>query len=201
MPAPSRTTDAAIVAAARALLERLGPTGVTMQAVGAAVGIRGPSLYKRFADRAALLRAVEAQAVADLARRLGAVVATDPAEALAGMAAAYRGFAHEAPAVYALLFAPDGWDMERDAWRAEAAAPLLRLAARLAAPHAALPAGRLLTAFMHGWVSMELAGAFRLGGDAPADFCAALAALHAGCRAMATFDHKSAIPPATADAG
>ena len=53
---------------------------------------------------------------------------------------------------------------------ARAAAPLLALAERLVGNDRALRAARLLTAFAHGFVSMELNGAFRLGGDVNAAF-------------------------------
>ncbi len=169
-PAPARTSDAAIVAAARRLLERDGPAGVTMQAVGAAVGVRGPSLYKRFADRAALLRAVEDAALADLSARLRECSTGPPRAALRRMAAAYREFALAAPPVYALLFSSESWDEARIAARQASVASLLQATGKLAGPPNALPAARLLTAFMHGWVSMEIAGAFRLGGDIEAAF-------------------------------
>jgi hypothetical protein len=48
---------------------------------------------------------------------------------------------------------------------ARASAPLLDLTRRLVGPERALEAARLVTAFAHGFVSMELSGAFRLGGD------------------------------------
>jgi AcrR family transcriptional regulator len=175
-PAHARTSDAALVAAARELLQRHGASGVTMSAVGAAVGVRGPSLYKRFADRDALLRAVETEALADLTGQLLAASDGPPRLTLERMALAYRRFAHAAPAVYALLFAPGAWDDARVAARAAAAAPLLTVVQRVVGPEAALPAARMLTAFLHGWVSMELAGAFRLGGDLEAAFAYALTA-------------------------
>jgi Tetracyclin repressor-like, C-terminal domain len=46
-----------------------------------------------------------------------------------------------------------------------AAAPVLDLAKRLVGPGRALEAARLITAFANGFVSMELVGAFRLGGN------------------------------------
>ena len=69
-PARARTSADAIVGAGRALLERGGLEAVTMQAVADAVGVRAPSLYKRFAGRPALIRAI----ADDVAAELGAVL-------------------------------------------------------------------------------------------------------------------------------
>jgi AcrR family transcriptional regulator len=175
-PAVARTSDAAIVAAARALLERDGPAGVTMHHVAAAVGVRGPSLYKRFSDRAALLRAVEQAVLAELTARLQTASNWPPRAALARMATEYRAFARANPGAYALLFAPGEWDAARVAARAQTAAPLQAVTTQLVGASAALPAARLLTALLHGWVSMEISGTFRLGGDLEAAFAYALAA-------------------------
>jgi hypothetical protein len=48
---------------------------------------------------------------------------------------------------------------------ASAAADLLGVLVSLRGAEQALPAARLLVAFLHGFVSMELSGAFRLGGS------------------------------------
>ncbi len=138
-----------------------------MQAVADAVGVRAPSLYKRFAGRPALIRAI----ADDVAAELGAVIAPaleveDPAEAVRVLADRYRAFAHRSPGAYQLLFTnllPEANPTPEA--NAAAAAGLLLLTERLVGRKRALEAARLLTAFAHGFVSMELAGAFRLGGD------------------------------------
>ncbi len=48
-PARSRTSDEAIIAAARGLLEEGGLEAVSMASIAERVGIRPPSLYKHFA--------------------------------------------------------------------------------------------------------------------------------------------------------
>ena len=78
---------------------------MTMQAVADAVGVRAPSLYKRFANRGALIRAI----ADDVAAELGAVAAPaleidDPAEAIRVVADRYRAFAHRSPGAYQLVF-------------------------------------------------------------------------------------------------
>jgi hypothetical protein len=49
-------------------------------------------------------------------------------------------------------------------------APLLEACTTLVGPGHALDAARLLTAYVHGFTSMDLAGGFGLGGDIDAAF-------------------------------
>ena len=90
----------------------------------------------------------------------------DPRRELAEMARAVRAFAHRRPAGFALIFAAptDPARPDTDALT-EAVAPLLRAAAALAGEEHALDAARTITAWANGFISMELAGAFALGGD------------------------------------
>jgi AcrR family transcriptional regulator len=166
-PARARTSAPEIVAAGRELLEAGGLDAVTMQAVAQRVGVRAPSLYKRFPNRAALIAAIAAAALHDLNRRLAPFSRNaDPAAGLRSAAVAFRAFARANPRTYELLFAnlpPESRPPPE--LNALAAAPVLELAERLVGPDRALEAARLITAFANGFVSMELAGAFRLGGS------------------------------------
>ncbi len=166
-PARARTSHIAIVAAGRDLLEAGGLDAVTMQAVAERVGVRAPSLYKRLPNRAALIAAIGTAALEDLGRQLEPPGRDpDPASGLRTIATAFRAFAHENPRAYELLFMNLPPESRPPADRfALASAPLLAVAGRLAGPDQALEAARLVTAFAHGFVSMELGGAFRLGGD------------------------------------
>ena len=174
MPAPERTTLTEIVAAARELLETGGPSVVTMQAVASRVGVRAPSLYKRVRDRDALLVLTAESAADDLTERLAA-----SGTSLGDLARAYRAFAHDHPEGFRLLFAGDA-AAER---MGQAVEPVLRAARDAVGDEHALDAARLLTAWATGFVSMELAGAFRMGGDIDAAFEYGLERLAAGIAA------------------
>ena len=190
-PAVARTSNEAITVAARALLEAGGPDAVTMQAVADAVGVRAPSLYKRVADRSALLTALADDVAADLARAVAPPAhIKDPARALRQMAARYRAFAHRAPHAYQLLFSGAGVQPSPGT-DALASAGVLRVAETLVGPAHALEAARLLVAFAHGFVSMELAGAFRLGGNVNAAFRYGVDTLIAGLTGSADSDAAS----------
>lgn len=156
MPTPDRTSLAAIVEAGCDLLEQGGPAKVTMQAVADRVGVRAPSLYKRVRDREALLQLVAEATVDDLGGRLAA---SD--RSLAALARAYRAFAHARPEGFRLMYSVSG---SAEAL-ARASEPVLRAAREAVGEERALEEARLLTAWATGFVSMELAGAFRLGGD------------------------------------
>ena len=168
VPAVSRTSLGAIVNAATEVLEAEGVEGLTMQAVAARVGVRAPSLYKHVAGRDALVRLVAQAVVADLAdlQATAAPVGTDPRTGLRAAAAALRTFGHARPAAFRLVFSP-GAPATRPAPddALAAVAPLLRLTTELVGPDDALDAARTVTAWASGFIAMELADAFGLGGD------------------------------------
>jgi AcrR family transcriptional regulator len=181
-PARARTSSDAIVAAGRALLETGGLEAVTMQAVATAVGVRAPSLYKRVAGRPALVHAIATDVAEELGEAIDPALAVeDPGEAIRLVADRYRSFALGSPGAYQLLFTtllPEA--NPTAAANAAASAGVLALTERLVGRGRALEAARLLTAFVHGFASLEIAGAFRLGGDVDEAYRYAVDALIAG---------------------
>jgi AcrR family transcriptional regulator len=189
-PAAARTSPPEIVAAARALLESGGIEAVTMAAVAERVGVRAPSLYKRFPDRNGLIAAVATDVALDLARAMRAA-ATDPQPAarLETLAAAFRSFALASPRATALLFSGVAPGAEpTPASQAEAAGPVIEAARAIVGPPRALAAARVFTAFAYGFTRMETAGAFRFGGDVMEAYRLGVAALIAGLPAAAAAD-------------
>lgn len=167
MPAPSRTSIDQIVAEGRRIVEDEGLEGLTMQKVAEAVGVRAPSLYKHLTGRGELVRLVIEAVLAELRHTLESAVAeSDPDADLASLARAFRGFARRHPEAYRALFAPlpEEWRPAREMLVA-ASAPVLRITEELCGPERALDAARLVTAWAHGFMMMELSGAFRMGGD------------------------------------
>lgn len=172
MPSPSRTSLEAIVDAGRHILETDGLDALTMQRVAAMVGVRAPSLYKRVRDRDALVRLIAQDVVGDLGKALSEAATTgDPRTDLRAIASAFRAWAHRRPGGFALLFArlPDAWRLEPD-MGSSALDAMFRTVAELTGPEHLLDAARTVVAWSSGFVSMELAGAFRLGGDVEAAF-------------------------------
>ncbi|MFL5673503.1 MAG: TetR/AcrR family transcriptional regulator [Chloroflexota bacterium] len=187
-PAPSRTSNDAIVAAARRILETDGVSALTMARVAEAVGVKGPSLYKRVPDREALLRAVADGVVDDLRRAIAGADATeDPAADLAATATAYRTFVQANPNGYRLLFSglPSGSSPD-PAILAALGEPIVRAVTRLAGEGSGLEGARTFVAWAHGFVSMELSGAFRLGGDLDAAYAFGVRAIIDGVSGQAT---------------
>jgi AcrR family transcriptional regulator len=182
-PARARTSGASIVAAARALLEEGGLDAVTMQAVAGKVGVRAPSLYKHVNGRSALIGAIAQDVFAELdGALLPALQTDDPAEAVRIACSSYRSFARRSPGAYQLLFSrllPEARPTAES--NAAGAAGVLLIAERLVGPGRALGTARLFTAFIHGFVSMELAGAFRLGGDVDRAFSSGVDTILIGC--------------------
>ena len=172
MSAPSRTSVAEIVRAGGEILERSGVAGLTMQAVALEVGVRAPSLYKHVAGRDDLVRLIAEDAARDLGERIDAAAppGMPPREARGAAARALRTFAAARPVIFrAVVTGAQGARAGVEVSR-RASATVLRIAEELAGPDHALEAARTLTAWASGFVGMELAGAFRLGGDVDAAF-------------------------------
>ncbi len=167
LPAPSRTSIDEITASARALLEAEGVAAVTMQRVASAVGVRPPSLYKHVRDHGELMHRVANDVAEELADDLDAAASTgDPGHDLQSISTAFRAWAARSPAGYGLLTSPvpDAWRQDAEL-NARTSAAIRRATQDLVGPDEALDAARTFVAFVHGFVSLENAGAFRLGGD------------------------------------
>ncbi|GAA2332454.1 TetR/AcrR family transcriptional regulator [Streptomyces kunmingensis] len=169
MPTPEKTSFDAIIAAGRALLEERGQRGLTMQGVAERVGVKAPSLYKHVANRAALLAAVAQATVEDLAESLET---TDGS--LEELARRYRQFATARPEGFRLMHST----YVPPRTLAHASRPVLRVMRELVGEREALDAARLLTAWVTGFIEMELNGSFRLDGDLERAFEYGLARIH-----------------------
>jgi AcrR family transcriptional regulator len=91
-----------------------GPTAVSLSQIARAMGMSGPAIYRYFASRDELLDSLVTAGYAELSAALeGAEQAAadrPPAERLAAVAAAYRGWARAHPRYYGMLFGvrPEG---------------------------------------------------------------------------------------------
>ncbi|WP_417310966.1 TetR/AcrR family transcriptional regulator [Devosia sp.] len=180
MPTPAKTSADRIVGIARALVETSGPEALTMGAVASEAGVKPPSLYKHFADRAALLKAVEIAIMQDLESTLRREnEGPTPPARLASLAASYRRFAKAAPNRYRAIYSGEAFtDPEIREVCLFAAQPLFEaLRAAGVAEARVLPLARTFTAFLHGFVLMEIGNAFNLGGSVDEAFESGLATL------------------------
>jgi AcrR family transcriptional regulator len=169
VPRPRGERREQIAAEARRLLEAEGPDALTVRRLAAELGIRAPSLYKHFPDKAALETAVVALGFGEQAAAFEAAVAgaSDP---LAAIAAAYRAFARAHPHLYRLMTdRPLRSDLLPPGLEARAAATVLRAAGDL-------PRARALWGMAHGLVSLELNGRFPPDADLDAAWRAGIAA-------------------------
>jgi AcrR family transcriptional regulator len=172
VPTPARTSLQQIVREGRRILEAEGLDQLTMARVAQAVGVRPPSLYKHVRDRGDLIRLIGNDAVTELGTRLALAAGSgDARQDLTAMARAHRAFAHTYPETYRLMWSrlPDEWRFDAEL-NAVASEPVLRAVGALVGEPEMLMAARTFVAWAQGFVHMELAGAFRLGGDVEAAF-------------------------------
>ncbi len=152
-----------LIAAARHLLETEGAEAITIRRLGAAVGIRGPSVYKHVPNKAEIEDALTLVGFTELADALQGVPST-----FAALAGAYRKWALSHPHMHRLL-------NNRPINRAQLP---IGLEDRAAAPLVAACDGdrdmaRAAWATIKGMVDLELAHRFPPGADIEAMYAAA----------------------------
>lgn len=113
----------AILEESVALFSRRGYAGVSMEDIGTAVGIAGPSLYKHFSSKADILSAALFRGEEWLRRDMSDVFATagDALQGLAGLVSAYTDFAFDHPYLVQILMSESHHLPDADYRRARAA--------------------------------------------------------------------------------
>jgi AcrR family transcriptional regulator len=161
------------------LLDSDGLDAVTMKSVAARVGVRSPSLYRRIRNGSDLIAETANSIGAEFADTLDSAAAGgDPIRDLESIAKVFRKCVGHSANAYALLTSPvpDEWRVD-DELNVRMSASFYRAAAELVGPDRALEAARTFAAFAHGFVSLENAGAMRLGGDLDAAYAFGIATL------------------------
>jgi AcrR family transcriptional regulator len=151
---------AAVVGAARRLVETEGAGALTMRRLAEDLGIKAPSIYKHFPDKAAVEAALVEEALAEMGAALhGALERPGRSGPIAALLATYRRQGVGQPNLYRLATAgrlpradlPPGLED----WAGE---PFLRVTSE---PHRA----QALWSFAHGMVILEIDGRFPDGSD------------------------------------
>lgn len=179
MPRAGLTT-LRVVQEAEDVADEVGLTNLTLAAVAARLGVRLPSLYNHVDGMDALQRLVAIRAKTELADVLGrAAVGKAGTAALAAMFVACRSWATRHPGRYeATVPAPPPDDAEHIA----AANSVVGVAFDVLAGYQlegddAVDAVRALWATLHGFITLEQAGGFRLPADIDRSFDRLIAAL------------------------
>lgn len=158
-------TRQAVVEAGADLADKVGPDRLTLAGLAQQFGVKVPSLYKHVAGIEDVQRAIAVLAVDELGDALAeATVGRAGADAVAGLAHAYRGYAKAHPGRYALsVRAPDPADTEHVAAAERVSRTvLLALAAYGREGDDAVDAVRIVRSALHGFVSLEAAAGFGL---------------------------------------
>ncbi len=191
----------AVVRIAVDLVDAGGTTGfadLTLARVAAAAGVATPSLYKHVGSLAALRREVAVLAARDLrAALVDATLGRSGPEALRALAHGIRAYAHAQPGRYAAVQVAadpaDPADAELAAAGAEVVGLMVAVLRGFALPDdRAVDAVRAVRAGVHGFVTLELGGGFRLPQDLDRSFAVLVDLLVAGVADLAAPAEASA---------
>jgi AcrR family transcriptional regulator len=178
MPRAGLTPDSVLDAAAR-IADKDGLPAVTLARLAAELGVRSPSLYKHVDGLDAIHRGLALRGLKEAtARCQHATVGKAREAALLAFAHAYWQFARARPGLYAasVRAAKPGENDIAAAGEALIGVVLAVQAGYGVAGNDALHATRGLRAIIHGFVSLDAMGAFRLKLDLAESFDRVLAA-------------------------
>jgi AcrR family transcriptional regulator len=187
----------AVVRLAVEVVDAGGTTGfadLTLAKVAAKAGVAAPSLYKHVGSLADLRREVTLIAVGELtAAGTSVTVGRAGADALRALATAWRGYALDHPGRYAATQIGPDPHAPADAALRDAAAESVQVVVAVlrgfGLPDAHLiDAVRAVRAGVHGFVTLELGGGFRMREDVDQSFTVLLDMLVAGVAALAQSD-------------
>jgi AcrR family transcriptional regulator len=154
----------AVVSAAAELADQAGLDGVTLAGLASRLGIRPPSLYAHVDGLADLRARLGARGARELAATVQAAAGGRAGrDALAAVASTYRDYARAHPGTYAAMQrAPDQPGDGAAAGRELVEVLLAVLSAYRLRGDDAMHAVRGIRAALHGFVSLEREGGFRL---------------------------------------
>jgi len=178
MPRAGLDKDA-VIDAASAIADKDGFEAVTLARLAAVLGVRPPSLYKHVEGINGVRRALALRGLEEANARIQrATIGKARDEALYALAHAYWQFARERPGLYAasLRAAKPGEKDVAAAGEALLGTVLLVLAGYGIKGNDGLHAVRGFRAIIHGFVSLDAAGGFRLKLDLEESFDRLLAA-------------------------
>jgi AcrR family transcriptional regulator len=169
-------TPQAVLDAALAVVDEGGPAGLTLAAVASRTGVAVPSLYKHVEGLPALRRKATAAVLDEFTARLtAAVLGRSGPAALGRFLRAYRDYARENPGRYQLTVpAADANDVADAevvaAGRRTVGVALALLDGAGITGEDAIHATRSLRAAVHGFVLLEISGAFGMPESIDASF-------------------------------
>lgn len=168
----ARLDQLAVVEAAAKLVDEEGIAQLTLARLAERLGVRTPSLYNHVAGLPGLKHELALYCLRELIDRVTrATVGRSHEEAIFAFAYAYLFYARETPGRYALTLAPDPDDREVQ----QLAGQLVEIVQAVLAPYHlseedSIHAIRALRSIVHGFISLEGTGGFRMSVDVDASF-------------------------------
>jgi AcrR family transcriptional regulator len=161
-PRPAKLSRDGIINAALSFLDREGWDGLTINALAAQLGTKGPSLYNHVHSLEDLRRNVRMRVIGDIIAMLNTVgQGRTRDDAVLVMAGAYRSYAHHHPGRYSAFtrMPLGGDDPEYTAATRAAAEPVIDVLASYGlAGEDAFYAALEFWAALHGFVLLEMTG-------------------------------------------